>query len=124
MKPQKKRFLFIGSVLVTVIGFVIAAAAQPSPVPTQSPSAPQAGASPAGAISPRAEKLLTEVCQTLSSANAFSFHAEVMFDKVLPSAVKVQFAGAIDFALQRPNALAIDYHSDLAQNSFGTMTKL
>jgi hypothetical protein len=32
---------------------------------------------------------------------------------MLPSAVKVQFAGAMDFALQRPDQLAVDYESDL-----------
>jgi hypothetical protein len=36
-----------------------------------------------------------------------------MFDQVLPSNVKVQFAGAMDFSVQRPNELAVDYHSDL-----------
>ena len=52
-------------------------------------------------------------CEALGSADAFSFHAEVLFDQVLPSAVKVQFGGAIDFAVQRPDELAIDFHSDL-----------
>jgi hypothetical protein len=64
-------------------------------------------------IAPRAEKLLTQSCHVLSSADAFSFHAEIMFDEVLPSSVKVQFAGAMDLAMQRPNKLSVDYHSDL-----------
>lgn len=36
-----------------------------------------------GGIAPFADKLLTKACQALSSADAFSFHAEIMFDQVL-----------------------------------------
>ncbi len=64
-------------------------------------------------IAPYADKLLTKACQALSSANAFTFHAEITFDQVLPPDVKVQFAGAMDYAVQRPDQLAIDYASDL-----------
>jgi hypothetical protein len=64
-------------------------------------------------VDPLADKLLTQMCETLGSADAFSFHAEVLFDQVLPSAVKVQYAGAINFAVQRPDELAIDFQSDL-----------
>ena len=87
------------------------AVAQPPPAPSQAPSAPQN--QPRAEINPHAEQLLTQTCQVLGSADAFSFHAEVMFDKVLPAAVKVQFAGEMDFAVQRPSELAIDYKSDL-----------
>jgi hypothetical protein len=82
----------------------LAFAASPTPTPSVQPKK---------GIAPRAEKLLTEVCQTLASADAFTFHAEILFDHVLPPDVKVQFAGAMDFAVQRPNELAIEYHSDL-----------
>jgi len=57
--------------------------------------------------------LLNKTCQVLASADAFSFHAEIMFDQVLPPEVKVQFADAMDFAVQRPEELAIDCRSDL-----------
>ncbi|HUA34501.1 MAG TPA: DUF2092 domain-containing protein [Candidatus Binataceae bacterium] len=64
-------------------------------------------------VSPEATRLIDQSCSALGSANAFSFHAEILFDQVLPSAVKVQFAGAMDFALQRPDEIAVDYRSDL-----------
>ena len=32
---------------------------------------------------------------------------------MLPHAVKVQYAAEMNFALQRPDELAVDYHSDL-----------
>lgn len=71
-------------------------------------SAPQAAH-----IAPRANQLLAKACQTLSSAEAFTFHAEIMFDQVLPAEVKVQFAAAADFAVQRPDNLSVNYQSDL-----------
>jgi hypothetical protein len=77
------------------------------------PSVPSAQAAPTPQVAPLADKLLTQACEVLGSAKAFSFHAEITFDQVLPSAVKVQFAGAMDFALQRPGELAVDYRSDL-----------
>jgi hypothetical protein len=76
---------------------------------------PAASSSPAAApsIAPLADKLLTGACQALASSKAFTFHAEIWFDELLPRDVKVQFAGAMDFALQRPDELMVDYHSDL-----------
>ena len=79
---------------------------------TGSPAAdPTPHAAPA--IAPLAEKLLSGACQALASSKAYSFHAEILFDEVLPHDVKVQFAGAMDFALQRPDELMVNYHSDL-----------
>jgi hypothetical protein len=80
-----------------------------SPVQTVSPIR----AAPPPQVAPLADKLLGQTCEVLGSADAFSFHAEVLFDQVLPSAVKVQFSGEINFALQRPDELAIEYQSDL-----------
>jgi hypothetical protein len=83
-----------------------------APVASPARSASRVEATPLK-VDPLADKLLTRTCEVLGSANALSFHAEVLFDQVLPSAVKVQFAGGINFALQRPDELAIDYQSDL-----------
>jgi len=64
------------------------------------------------ALNPAADKMFSGMCEALGSANAFSFHAEVLFEQVLPSAVKVQYAGAMDFTVQRPGELAVNYKSD------------
>jgi hypothetical protein len=88
-----------------------AARAANSAAPAQAVSPVHAAAMPK--VDPRADQLLTRMCKVLGSADAFSFHAEVLFDQVLPSAVKVQYAGEINFAVQRPNELAIDFQSDL-----------
>lgn len=76
----------------------IAQAPQPAPPPN---------------IDPRAEQLLNRSCEDLSASKAFTFHAEITFDKVLPSNVKLQFAAAADYAVQRPDQFAVDFHSDL-----------
>src|SRR5437588_12683689 len=93
-----------------VAAFVVASlahAAGPSPALRQ----PTPGARPS--IDTQAVQLLQRACDELANANAFTFHAEVMFDQVLQSGVKLQFAGAVDYAVQRPNELAVDYESDL-----------
>ncbi len=81
-------------------------------------TSPQASASAHPNIDQRAEELLQRACDQLTDANAFTFHAEVMFDQVLRSGVKLQFAGALDYAVQRPNELAIEYQSDLGGKRF------
>lgn len=102
------RVFRVGMVAAILLSGSALALAAETPSPATSPS-------PAGApsIAPLADKLLTGACQALASSRAFTFHAEILFDEVLPQAVKVQFAGALDFALQRPDELMVDYHSDL-----------
>ena len=80
------------------------------PAPRQTPARPN--------IAPQAQELLHRACDQLADENAFTFHAEVMFDQVLRSGVKLQFAGALDYAVQRPNEVAVDYQSDLGGKRF------
>jgi hypothetical protein len=109
---------------VMVITFAVGAAlaadwtplppvATPAPVATPIQSAPAAQTAVVPQIDAAADRILGQTCEVLGNADAFTFHAEILFDQVLPSAVKVQFAGAIDFAVQRPDELSINYHSDL-----------
>jgi hypothetical protein len=95
------------------VAFTLNAASAADPATPAKQVAQPVQAAPAPKVAPLADELLTKTCAALGSADAFSFHAEVLFDQVLPSAVKVQYAGSIDFAVQRPNELAIDFHSDL-----------
>jgi hypothetical protein len=105
-------------VLAAIAGMVLVRntplAAEPSPPAVRAIPSAQPVPANAGPKAPLlADKLLTQTCKVLESAKAFSFHAEINFDQVLPSAVKVQFAGAMDFALRRPGELVIVYQSDL-----------
>jgi len=115
---MKKRFIalcFAGGVaaifLVSNPGTSAETAAPGSAVSPASPQAPQAALPPN--IDPRADQLLSRSCDDLASSKAFTFHAEIAFDKVLPSNVKLQFAAAADYAIQRPDQLAVEFHSDL-----------
>jgi hypothetical protein len=97
---------------LAVAGSWSLALAADTPGAASSPSASTQPAPPPK-IDPRADELLSRTCAALGTADAFSFHAEVMFDKVLPHTVKVQFAAEMNFYLQRPDELAVDYQSDL-----------
>lgn len=110
--------LALGAVMGIALVLNSALAAQPVAQPAK--------AAPPPPIAPLASKLLTQACEVLGSAKAFTFHAEINFDEVLPRTVKLQFAGAMDFALQRPGELAVDYRSDLGAKELwyqnGTLT--
>src|SRR5579862_2965246 len=111
------------AVMMTALTLTPAVAADPSASSTQvAPPAPAAVPS----IDPHADELLSKTCAALGTADAFSFHAEILFDKVLPHAVKVQYAAEMNFALQRPDQLMVDYHSDLGGKQLwyqgGTLT--
>jgi hypothetical protein len=79
------------------------AAATPVPQPAKTPQA----------IEPQVQQVLNGVCATLSAPKEYSYHAEITFDSVLPSLVKLQYAAAMDATIVRPNRLAISYRSDL-----------
>src|SRR5271167_815905 len=99
-----------GAAMGIALGLNPALAADPTASPSQVAPPVQATVP---SIDPHADELLSKTCAALGAADALSFHAEILFDKVLPHAVKVQYAAEMNFALQRPDELAVDYHSDL-----------
>ncbi len=94
------------------IALALSAALAADPASSQTQAAPFAQAA-VPSIDPHADELLSKTCAALGTADALSFHAEILFDKVLHRAVKVQYAAEMNFALQRPDELMVDYHSDL-----------
>jgi hypothetical protein len=72
-----------------------------------------ASANAAPVIDPEVREVLGRACKLLSSAKTVSYHAEINFDSVLPSHVKIQYAAEMDVAIKRPDHLAINYKSDL-----------
>lgn len=113
-----------GIVIVIALALNAATGAEPAAAPTQVAPPVQAASQPR--IDLHADELLTKTCDALGSAGAFSFHAEILFDDVLPHSVKVQYAGEMNFALQRPDELVVDYQSDLGGKQLwyqdGTLT--
>ncbi len=100
-------------VLTMVLGLTVmtrsAPGAEPAAVPSPLPKTTQTPP----AIEPQVEQVLNRACTELSAAKEFSYHAEITFDSVLPSLVKLQYSAAMDAAVVRPNRLAINYQSDL-----------
>ena len=72
-----------------------------------------ASANAAVIIDPQVREVLNRVCRELSSARTLTYHAEINFDSVLRSSVKLQYAAEMDVAIRRPNRLAISYKGDL-----------
>ena len=81
-------------------------------------AAPPPAETPATAVSPQAIRSLKEMSDYLGSAGEFTFHADVLFDHVLPSGQKVQFSAAEDIALKRPGGLYVEWSGDLGDRQF------
>lgn len=73
-------------------------------------AAPAASPSPP----PSSREVLRSMSQTLQAAQQISFHVELDFDEVLYDGQKVQYAGAADVKLRKPNGLSVDYRDDLS----------
>ncbi len=69
-------------------------------------------------VAKRAEALISESGAYLASAAAFTFHADVTFDHVLPSGQKLQFSAVEDVALKRPDWLYVEWRGDLGDRFF------
>ena len=83
------------------------ARAQNKPTSPATPATSTSAAVPA--IAEHADRLIKEMSAYISSADQFTFHADVTFDHVLPSGQKLQFSAAEEVVLKRPGKLYIDY---------------
>ncbi len=63
---------------------------------------------------PQAEAVLRAMSQYLAKQKAFSYHAEVEFDQLLPRGPKMRLSGAVDVAVTRPGSLFVDYRDDVS----------
>jgi hypothetical protein len=81
---------------VCVIGSLLAARAQGDTEPSSSPHA-----------------LLRSMTDFMAEQNTVSFHVESNFERA-DFGQKLQFAGAADIQIRRPDGLAIDYRDDLS----------
>lgn len=67
---------------------------------------------------PSPEALLKQMSAELKQAGSFRFHAEINFDDVLISGQKIQYAGAGDISVRRPDGIAVDYRDDVSAKRF------
>ncbi len=58
--------------------------------------------------------LLKAMTDTLTGAKSITLHVEKTFDDILMTGHKVQYSGAIDIALRRPDRLYVSYGDDFA----------
>ncbi len=72
--------------------------------------APRAAAQDAVTV----DGLLKAMTDTLTGAKSITMHVEKTFDDILVSGHKVQYSGAIDIALRRPDRLYVSYGDDFA----------
>ena len=109
---------------VVAVALMMAAPASAQQTKVGGATSPEAGTLPAtsSAIEPapgeRADTLLKQMATYIASAREFTFHADILFDHVLPSGQKLQFAAAEDVALERPSRLYVDYRGDLGDRQF------
>ena len=78
---------------------VAPAGAEPAPTtrPADSP-----------AVDPTADRILRQACDFLARSPAFSVHAEVWKDEVLPSGHRIQVTRLVDLDVRRPDRLHVD----------------
>jgi len=69
-------------------------------------------------VDPRADSLLREMSRYLSGAEQFTVRAQILFDDVLPTGQKVQYAAAEDLAVRRPNRVYAEYEGDVGSKQF------
>src|SRR5208283_2142306 len=87
---------------------------QPAAAP---PAGPAATTAPPVVAKP-ADRLLRQMGEYVGSADQFTFHADILFDHVLPSGQKLQYAASEDVALQRPGRLYVEWNSDIGDRQF------
>ena len=105
------------SVMIAALATAQGAAAQNKPAPPSAPpSAPTNTAAPA--VAEQADRLIKEMSAYIGSANEFTFHADVIFDHVLPSGQKLQFSAAEEVVLKRPGGLYVEWNGDLGARQF------
>lgn len=58
--------------------------------------------------------LIKAMADTLAGAPSLTVHVEKAFDDVLVTGEKLQYSGAVDITLRRPDAFHLDYSDDLS----------
>ncbi len=65
------------------------------------------------AVEPQAEKILQQMTKYLNTLEQFTFHVENTDDWLLSSGQKLQYAGAVDVSVRRPNRFRANVQGDI-----------
>jgi hypothetical protein len=99
--------LIPGAVLLAALALAPGASAPKPPAAPAVAVTPKSATAPA--VAPEADRLIKELGAYIGSADRFVFHADVIFDHVLPSGQKLQFSAAEEVVLQRPGRLYVEF---------------
>lgn len=69
-------------------------------------------------INPKVDELLRKMGDLIKNSKEYSFHAEILYDDILPSGQKLQFAAAQDVDVKRPDKVFAKYQSDVESREF------
>ena len=72
-----------------------------------------AGAAPG--VEAQADRILRQMSDYLSTADEFTFHADVTYDEVLASGEEIEYGGTADVTVRRPDGLHVEYRGDERQ---------
>ena len=75
--------------MATMIIVATVATAAEQTASTSPPAAAIKQEKPGGQVDPHAREILLRACKALTESEAFTFHAEITFDQVMPSQVKL-----------------------------------
>jgi hypothetical protein len=67
-------------------------------------------------IEPQADRILRVMSDYLKARKEYTFHAEIAYDSVLSNNQKIQYGGAADVSVRRPDKLHVEYRGDERQS--------
>ena len=67
-------------------------------------------------IEPQADRILREMSGYLKAHQEYKFHAEITYDSLLSNDQEIQYGGATDVSVRRPDKLHVEYRGDERQS--------
>ena len=99
-------------------GLLVLSLVWPSWANAQSNIEDQEASALAAPAIPDADETMLRMSSLLSSLQSFTLHVEKTFDVIQDNGAKIQFSGAADIAVRRPDGIYLDYGDDLSVKEF------
>jgi len=104
---MNKKYLIISVLLTTLVSCSSTETKQIASSPENN-EVSQYESTPSDSIEPKAQEVLKQMSDVLSSSPSFTFKALIVKEQVLPSGQKLQYDSTILVKMQRPNALFVN----------------
>ncbi len=103
---SRRKSRCVAAMLIAAVGFGLpSTGAGKGGAPKETPKSDAA----MPAVGAQADRLLKDMSRYLQSAKEFSFHADIVYDDLLPSGQKILLGAAHDVAVRRPDRLYSNY---------------